>query len=131
MAAEFALVRSRTSRVKDLADEGSGGAALALKEMDRIDEYLSAAQVGITMASIGLGFLGEPAIAHLLEPALGNVLGHGAAVAIAVAISYLIVTAGHVIVGEQAPKIMAITHPETVAKYSSRPLEWFRVGFFR
>ena len=55
-------------------------------------------------------------------------LSHGVAVAISVAIAYLFVTAGHVIVGEQAPKIMAITHPETVAKWSSRPLEWFRVG---
>ena len=99
-------------------------------EIERIDEYLSAAQVGITMASIGLGFLGEPAIAQLLEPLFGNNVSHGVAVAISVTIAYLFVTAGHVIVGEQAPKIMAITHPETVARGSSRPLEWFRVGFY-
>ena len=81
------------------------------------------------MASIGLGFLGEPAIAQLLEPVFGGVVSHGVAVAISVAIAYLIVTAAHVIVGEQAPKMMAITHPETVARVVARPLEWFRVGF--
>ena len=64
------------------------------------------------MASIGLGFLGEPAIAKLIEPAFGGI-GHGVAVAISVAIAYILVTALHVIVGEQAPKMMAITHAET------------------
>jgi CBS domain containing-hemolysin-like protein len=127
VAAEFALVRSRRSRMEEIA-EGSAGARLALREMERIDEYLSAAQVGITMTSIGLGFLGEPAIAKLLEPALGNVAGHGVAVATSVAIAYLIVTSLHVVVGEQAPKMMAITRAESVAKRIARPLEWFRVG---
>jgi CBS domain containing-hemolysin-like protein len=82
------------------------------------------------MASIGLGFLGEPAVAKLLEPALGGAVSHGAAVAISVGIAYAFVTAAHVIVGEQAPKLMAITHPETVARWASRPLQWFRVGFY-
>jgi CBS domain containing-hemolysin-like protein len=128
VAAEFALVRSRRTRLEELA-EGSKGAALAIRELDRIDEYLSTAQVGITMASIGLGFLGEPAIAKLVEPALGGVVGHGAAVAISVGIAYVIVTALHVIVGEQAPKMMAITHPEVVARWIARPLDWFRAAF--
>ena len=114
VAAEFALVRSRRSQMEKLAEEGSRGAATALKAIDRIDEYLSAAQVGITMTSIGLGFLGEPAIAELLEPVFGGVVSHGIAVAISVAIAYAIVTAAHVIVGEQAPKMMAITRPERV-----------------
>jgi magnesium and cobalt exporter, CNNM family len=129
VAAEFALVRSRRSQMEKLVEEGSRGAATALKAIDRIDEYLSAAQVGITMASIGLGFLGEPAIATLVEPIFGGVLGHGVAVAISVAIAYTIVTAAHVIVGEQAPKMLAITRPERVLKWSAIPFEWFRVGF--
>jgi len=128
VAAEFALVRSRRSRMEELA-KGSKGAALAMREMEHIDEYLSAAQVGITMASIGLGFLGEPAIAELLEPALGDVVSHGAAVAISVAFAYLLVTSLHVVVGEQAPKMMAITRAESVAQRISRPLDWFRIGF--
>jgi CBS domain containing-hemolysin-like protein len=128
VAAEFALVRSRRTRLEELA-EGSKGATLALEELDRIDEYLSAAQVGITMASIGLGFLGEPAIAELVKPAFGGVVSHGAAVAISVGIAYVIVTSLHVIVGEQAPKMMAITHPERVARWIARPLNWFRIAF--
>jgi CBS domain containing-hemolysin-like protein len=127
VAAEFSLVRSRRSHLEELA-QGSKRAELALHELERIDEYLSACQVGITMASIGLGFLGEPAIARLIEPVFGS-LSHGAAVAISVAIAYIIVTALHVILGEQAPKLVAITRAERVAVQVARPLEWFRVGF--
>ena len=69
VAAEFALVRSRHSRMEELAKDGSATARLALKQMDRVDEYVAACQVGITLASIGIGFLGEPALAQQLEPA--------------------------------------------------------------
>src|SRR5215212_5925978 len=77
VAAEFALVRSRRSKMEQLADEGARGAALATKQIDRIDEYLSACQLGITMASLAIGFLGEPAIAKLAESLLGDTLPHG------------------------------------------------------
>src|SRR5829696_2999684 len=87
VAAEFALVRSRESRMEALRAKGARGAALALKQIDRIDEYLSACQLGITMASLGIGFLGEPAIAELLEEPLGEVASHGVAVAIAITIA--------------------------------------------
>jgi len=129
VAAEFALVRSRRSEMEKLAEEGARGASQALHSIDRIDEYLSAAQVGITMASIGLGFLGEPAIASLLEPVFGGIVSHGVAVAISVGIAYLIVTAAHVIIGEQAPKMMAITRAEGVLRWTAIPFEWFRVVF--
>src|SRR5919201_347283 len=79
VAAEFALVRTRQSRMEALRNEGKRGASMALVEIDRIDEYLSACQLGITMASLGIGFLGEPAIASLLEDPLGNVVSHGVA----------------------------------------------------
>ena len=85
VAAEFALVRSRRSEMEKLAEEGRGARTRRFTQIDRIDEYLSAAQVGITMASIGLGFLGEPAIASLLEPVFGGIVSHGVAVAISVA----------------------------------------------
>src|SRR5919112_5704263 len=88
VAAEFALVRARESRMEQLRDEGKRGAALALHQIDRIDEYLSACQLGITMASIGIGFMGEPAIASLIEDPLGGVLSHGVAVAIAIPIAF-------------------------------------------
>ena len=125
VAAEFALVRSRRSKVEQLAAEGSRGATSVLDELDRIDEYLSACQLGITMASIGIGFLGEPAVAKLIEPIFGG-LSHGVAVAISVAIAYTLVTALHVTVGEQAPKLFAISRPEDTARTLAAPLRWFR-----
>jgi CBS domain containing-hemolysin-like protein len=125
VAAEFALVRSRRSKVEQLASEGSKGATAVLGQLDRIDEYLSACQLGITMASIGIGFLGEPAVAKLIEPIFGG-LSHGVAVAISVAIAYTLVTALHVTVGEQSPKLFAISRPENTARRLAAPLRWFR-----
>jgi CBS domain containing-hemolysin-like protein len=125
VAAEFALVRSRRSRVEQLAAEGSRGATSVLEQLDRIDEYLSTCQLGITMASIGIGFLGEPAVARLIEPVFGG-LSHGVAVAISVAIAYTLVTTLHVVVGEQAPKYFAIARPEGSARSLAGPLHWFR-----
>jgi CBS domain containing-hemolysin-like protein len=125
VAAEFALVRSRRSKHEQLAAEGSRRATAVLEELDRIDEYLSACQLGITMASIGIGFLGEPAVAHLLEPIFGG-FSHGVAVAVSVAIAYTLVTALHVTVGEQAPKLFAISRPEDTARVLAAPLRWFR-----
>jgi CBS domain containing-hemolysin-like protein len=125
VSAEFALVRSRRSRIEQLAAEGARGASRVLEQLDRIDEYLSACQLGITMASIGIGFLGEPAVAKLIEPAFGG-LSHGVAVAISVGIAYTLVTTLHVTVGEQAPKLFAISRPEESARFLAAPLRWFR-----
>jgi magnesium and cobalt exporter, CNNM family len=125
VAAEFALVRSRRSRIEQMATEGARGASGVLDELDRIDEYLSACQLGITMASIGIGFLGEPAVAELIKPIFGG-LSHGVAVGISVAIAYALVTTLHVTVGEQAPKLLAISRPEDSARRLSGPLRWFR-----
>src|SRR4029453_14055845 len=80
VAAEFALVRSRRSKLEQLAGEGGRSASTVLGELHQIDGYLSACQLGITMASIGIGFLGEPAVAELIEPIFGGV-SHGVAVA--------------------------------------------------
>jgi len=129
VAAEFALVRSRESRMEALRAKGARGAALALKQIDRIDEYLSACQLGITMASLGIGFLGEPAIAELLEEPLGEVASHGVAVAIAITIAYVLTTALHITAGEQVPKIYSIVHPEGTARRTARGLELFRTVF--
>src|SRR5665811_1866971 len=80
---EFAIVRSRRSRIESKAGEGSGAARLALHQLDHVDEYVATSQVGITLASIGIGFLGEPAIATLLEPLFDGFLGHAAALLLA------------------------------------------------
>jgi len=126
VAAEFALVRSRRSRVESLAGQDTAGARRVLEQIERMDEYLSACQVGITMASIGIGFLGEPAVAELLIDAFG--LSSGAGHAIAIAIAFAFVTAMHISVGEQVPKMIAIDKAESTARLLSRPVEWFRAA---
>jgi magnesium and cobalt exporter, CNNM family len=127
--AEYALVRSRPARLEALAEQGARGARLALEQVDEIGEYISACQVGITMASIGIGALGEPAIAHLLEPVLGGPLGHTAAVAISVVVSYLLITSTQSVVGEIVPKLYTIQNAEGLARRIARPLRFFRVLF--
>src|SRR6478609_274268 len=127
VAAEFALVRSRRGKIEQLAEEGEAGADAVVEQLDKIDESLSACQIGITIASIGIGFLGEPSIAKLLEPIFGG-LSHGVAVGLSLAISFILVTAIHISVGEQVPKMLAIANAERVARRVSRPLNWFRIA---
>ncbi|HSO98665.1 MAG TPA: hemolysin family protein, partial [Solirubrobacteraceae bacterium] len=127
--AEYALVRSRRSRLESLAADGARGARLALKQSENISEYISACQVGITMASIAIGALGEPVFAHLLEPLLGPTIGHAAAVVISVIIGYLLITIAQTTLGEMVPKLYVIQRPEGVARRIARPLEFFRVAF--
>jgi len=126
VAAEFALVRAKKSRVERLVREEARGAERTLGQMEQIDVYLSAAQVGITMASIGIGFLGEPAIAHLIEPLFGS-FSEGAAVAVSLAIAFTFVTAIHISVGEQVPKMIALSRPDQTARALSGPLNLFRI----
>jgi CBS domain containing-hemolysin-like protein len=129
VAAEFALVRTRETRIEQMRNEGRRRAGLVLQQIDTIDEYLSACQLGITMASLGIGFLGEPAIASLLENAFGDSISHSLSLAISLAFAYLITTALHITIGEQVPKIYSIVHPERTALRVARPLHWFRVAF--
>jgi CBS domain containing-hemolysin-like protein len=124
--AEYALVRSRRPRLEAMAEEGARGAVLALRQLGEISDYISACQVGITMASIGIGALGEPAIAHLLEPLFGRALGHTMAVAISVIIAYLLITITQTIAGEMVPKLYVIQHAEGVARRIAPPLEFCR-----
>jgi CBS domain containing-hemolysin-like protein len=125
VAAEYALVRSRLDRVHALEKDGVRGASLAAKQIERIDEYIAACQVGITLASIGIGAVGEPALADLLKKPFGNVLGHAAATALAVAIGYAVLTVLHITLGELVPKIYTVGHAEGVARRLARPLEFF------
>src|SRR5215213_5815604 len=124
VAAEFALVRSRRSKLEDLAAEGRSSARRAIHQIDDISEYLSACQFGITLAALGIGFLGEPAIAERVEPLFGG-LSHGIALAISIGIAYVLVTSLHITAGEQVPKIYAIVKAEAVAMRVARPLDWF------
>jgi CBS domain containing-hemolysin-like protein len=125
VAAEYALVRARRDRLEALAQENVRGAALAESQVEHIDEYIAACQVGITLASIGIGAVGEPALAKLLEKPFGNVLGHAAAVALAGFIGYAVLTALHITLGELAPKLFTVANAESVARRLSRPLQFF------
>jgi CBS domain containing-hemolysin-like protein len=127
VAAEFALVRARRGKMEQLAEEGETGAEAVVEQLDHIEESLSACQIGVTIASIGIGFLGEPSLAKLLEPVFGG-LSDGAAAAISLAIAFLFVTAVHISIGEQVPKMLAIANPERTARRVARPLNWFAVA---
>src|SRR5829696_7279076 len=121
VAAEFALVSARRGQVRG----DSLAARLARKQRDKLDEYLSACQLGITIASLALGAIGEPTLAHLIEPILHSVaLAHFAAV-IASVLAILAMTALHITVGEQAPKSFAIGSAGAVAMFCALPLELF------
>ena len=126
--AEYSLVRAQRSKLEGARESGARGAALALAQVDRINEYISTCQVGITMASIGIGALGEPAISHTLEPVLGGAASE-VAVVIAVVIAYLLITSVQIVGGEIVPKLYAIDRAEAVARRVARPLQWFRVAF--
>src|SRR3954453_7906916 len=121
VAAEFALVPSRPRRLEEPHDGGSRGAGVALRQHEDLNQYLSACQFGITLASLGIGFLGEPAIAELIEPWLGD-LSHALPAPISIAIAYILVTSLHITIGEQVPKIYSIVHAERTALRIARPL---------
>jgi CBS domain containing-hemolysin-like protein len=127
--AEYALVRSRRERLEAMADDGLRGARLALAQMEDISPYISACQVGITMASIGIGALGEPAITHALEDAFGSAAGTTIAVVVSVAIAYVIITMAQSVVGEIVPKLYTIQHAEGLARRIAGPLQFFRTMF--
>jgi CBS domain containing-hemolysin-like protein len=130
VAAEYALVRSRLDRIEALESEGASGAALAHRQIDRIDEYIAACQVGITFASIGIGAVGEPVLAHYLKEPLGGPLGHAASVAIAGVVAYIVLTSAHITLGELVPKVYTVAHAEGVARRIARPLQFF-TGLFK
>ncbi len=129
VTAEYALVRSRRPRLEAMRDEGTRGTALALREVDEISDYIGACQVGVTMMSIGIGAVGEPVVADLLEPLFGKVAGHGLAVAASVTLAYLTITSAHIVAGELVPKFYAIDRAEGVLRRIARPLHWSRVAF--
>src|SRR4051794_30504797 len=129
VAAEYALVRSRPDRVEAAVERGDRGAALFKREIESIDDYIAACQVGITMVSIGLGAVGEPVIADLLKGVLGGPLAHGTAVILSGLIAYLIITSLHITYGELVPKVYTVVHAEGVGRRLSRPLHLFRRVF--
>jgi magnesium and cobalt exporter, CNNM family len=130
VAAEFSLARARTTRLEQLAEQGRGSAVLAREQVQHIDRYLAACQLGITFASLGLGWLGEPVFAALLEPVFTSIgLGSATSTLTAVIIAFIIITVLHVVFGELAPKSIAIQRAETTVLATAWPLELFRKVF--
>jgi CBS domain containing-hemolysin-like protein len=124
VAAEFAFVGVRSSRIETLANQGSRSAKRLMQLLQNLNAYLSACQLGITLASLALGWIGEPAIARLLEGPLSG-LSDTWRHAIAFAIAFSIITSLHIVLGEQAPKLMGLAMAEKVALAVALPMQLF------
>jgi CBS domain containing-hemolysin-like protein len=124
VAAEFALVGSRSSRIETMAAAGSRSAKRLLEVLKNLNSYLSACQLGITLASLALGWIGEPAIARLLEGPLAG-WSEGVRHFISFAVAFSIITTLHIVLGEQAPKLMGLAMAERVAIAVAFPLQLF------
>ncbi|WP_239615248.1 hemolysin family protein [Cohnella mopanensis] len=127
VAAEFAMVKARGSRIDTLVQEGHKKAKVASHLMDHLDAYLSACQLGITLTSLGLGWIGEPAIARMLEPMfeamnMSDKLVHP----LSFVIGFTFITVLHIVLGELAPKSVAIRKAEMVTLWTASPLIFFR-----
>jgi CBS domain containing-hemolysin-like protein len=127
VAAEFALVKVRPTQLEPLVDEGSRRARLARHMLRHLDAYLSATQLGITLASLALGWVGEPAFAWLIHPLLSPFVASNPPLlhSISVAVSFLVITILHIVLGEQAPKTIAIRKAENTALLVAFPLFFF------
>ncbi|TMG06913.1 MAG: DUF21 domain-containing protein, partial [Chloroflexi bacterium] len=126
VAAEFAIVTTRRARIDNLAAQGNPVAAVVRRSLNDLGNFLAAAQLGITMASIGLGFVGEPLLADLIEPAFSFLPKGGSAPAahtVAVPVAFALITAMHIVLGEQAPKVLALHQPERIALLTAAPTQ--------
>ncbi|MFN2637812.1 MAG: hemolysin family protein [Gemmatimonadaceae bacterium] len=128
VAAEFALVGARRSKIDELAARGDGKARTVQAALQHLDRYIAGTQLGITIASLALGWIGEPALAHLFDTlfrALGLNPSPTATHVAAVPVAFFLLTFLHIVIGEIAPKSMALTSPENTARAVARPLVFF------
>lgn len=132
VAAEFALVKVRASQLRPMAKTGGWRVKFALRATEHLDAALSATQLGITLASLGLGWLGEPIIAHRLEPVLARIgiTDAGAISSISFAFGFGLITFLHIVLGELAPKSLAIQRPKAVSINAAAPLMVFYWIFY-
>ncbi|MCA1034086.1 hemolysin family protein [Bacillus infantis] len=128
VASEFAIIRVRSSRIDQLIEEGSSSALAAKKVITNLDGYLSACQLGITVTALGIGWLGEPTVEHILRPVLTNLsIPESVSHILSFSIAFGFITFLHVVIGELAPKTLAIQKAEWITLAFSRPL----IGFYR
>jgi CBS domain containing-hemolysin-like protein len=129
VAAEFALVTVDRSTVERDALAGRRGARVTEAALRKLSTNLSSAQLGITLTSLIIGFIAEPTVARLIEPALGDIVGDERATGTAIALALGIATAVQMVVGELVPKSLAVAHPTRVAYALAGPLRWFGIVF--
>jgi magnesium and cobalt exporter, CNNM family len=129
VASEFALVAVRRSRIQTLANAGNRRARILLEVLDHLNAYISATQLGITMASLALGWIGEPVFAHLLERPLAGRVSETVLDAIAFAAAFTVITFLHIVVGELAPKTLALERTERLALAVALPMRVFHQVF--
>jgi CBS domain containing-hemolysin-like protein len=128
VAAEFGIISVRKTRIDQLLAEGSRMARPVRRALQNPDQFIAATQLGITMASLGLGWIGEPAVATLIEPLLTRLpaqISEATSQTIAFAIAFSIITALHIVLGELAPKTVALQYPEQVSLIVAKPTELF------
>ena len=117
VSAEFAIVRARRAKIEQLTKDGNVDAKLALKALEDMNFFIAAVQVGVTIASIGIGWFGSPTIEKMMDPILSNLpssyvyLTH----TITAVVAFLVVTFLHVVIGEQVPKCIALQYPEKLS----------------
>ena len=133
VAVEFALISVRRARIETMVASGRTGAKAVLRTLDHLDALLSATQFGITLASLALGALGESTLTHIIEPLLASILSARiaelAAHSIAVTVALAVITYFHLVLGEYAPKALAIEKAEAIALATARPMELFYSSF--
>jgi CBS domain containing-hemolysin-like protein len=130
VASEFALVSVRRSRIATIAAHGNRSARRLLRLLDNLNAYISATQLGITMASLALGWIGEPVFAHLLEKPLGGLVSDVTLHTISFTTAFTIITFLHIVLGELAPKTFALERAEQVALAISWPMATFYRVFY-
>ncbi|MCX2818649.1 hemolysin family protein [Haladaptatus sp. F3-133] len=130
VASEFAFVRVRATAVERLVEEGRRGSATLQEVMDSLDDYLATTQLGITIASLGLGWVGEPAVASLIEPVVSPLLPADAVHLVAFALGFGFITFLHVVFGELAPKTVAIAEAERLSLFVAPPMKFFYLLFY-
>jgi len=127
VSAEFALVSIRRTRVTELVSQGNRAASWVQKAVNNPDQFIAATQLGITLASLGLGWIGEPALSHLIEPVVNlfpAAVQSGISHSLSAALAFGVITFLHVVIGELAPKSIALQSPERVALIIARPTVW-------
>lgn len=127
VSAEFAIVRARKTRIEQLNKEGNVDAKLALKALDDVNFFIAAVQVGVTIASIGIGWFGSPTVEKMLTPILDYIPSGQIYIAQAITAicAFVVVTFLHVIIGEQVPKCIALQYPEKISLYVAKPMNLF------